>query len=177
MKRTLALTTAVVGSLAPLILVGLLAAPAAQAAPTVAPLPVITGISPDTGPYAGGFNVTITGTNLSPSGIVYVGYTSVPVDSSLVQVANATTIQLTMPSCIAAYPATGTPINGLTPCSTAMTPVAIQVATPVGTNAITCAATFYYGTGRTPKCAGSHSQKPGRGNGRGKHPGGRHQAW
>ena len=87
-------------------------------APSTTPPPVVTGISPTSGPAAGGTKVTVTGTSLT-SGTVAFGPTA------------ATAVTCTATSCTATSPAgTGT--------------VDVKVTTPGGTSAATSADQFTY---------------------------------
>ncbi len=87
--------------------------------------PVVTAISPSTGPIAGGTTVTVTGTN-------FTGATGVLVDGNSVTPSNVTATSLTF----------------VTPAHAQGT-VDIQVVTPLGTSATSSADLFTFGAAPT----------------------------
>lgn len=88
--------------------------------------PTVTGVSPSSGPVAGGTSVTITGTNLL--GTTTVDFGSVPADESTVTVD---------PS--------GASLTVTSPAGTAGT-VDVTVTTPGGTSALSTVDQFTYGS-------------------------------
>ncbi|MCZ4124821.1 YVTN family beta-propeller repeat protein [Streptomyces sp. H39-S7] len=85
------------------------------------PPPVVTGVSPDTGPPAGGTPVTITGTALSDATAITFGPGH-----------NATAVNCSATTCTAVAPAG------------AVGTVDVQVTTPAGTSAVSAAGHFTY---------------------------------
>ncbi len=95
------------------------AAPVPQATTTITGAPTVTGVSPDSGPPAGGTSVTVTGTDLAGATAVDFGMTSATITAD-----SATSVTATSPG------GTGT--------------VDITVTTPEGTSAISPADQFAY---------------------------------
>ena len=109
--------------------------------------PVVTGISPLTGPVGGGTTVTISGMNFTGATDVYFGAIDVPAGNFTVN-AGGTSITLTSPSA----PPAGT--------------YDVTVVNPDGTSQISPADRFTYGDG--PMVTGI---SPADGRGRGRHDG------
>ena len=87
---------------------------------TYTALPIVTGLSPATGPPAGGQSITITGTNFTGATAVKFGTTA-----ATFTVVNATTITATIPAGSAGM-------------------VDVTVTTPGGTSAVSAADQFAY---------------------------------
>jgi autotransporter-associated beta strand protein len=99
-------------------------------ATTIAAVPTVTGISPNSGPPAGGTPVTITGTNFTGATAVNFGTTA----ATGVMVVSATTITATSPA--------GTGV------------VDVTVTTPAGTSATSAADQFTFTTAAAPTVTG-----------------------